>query len=458
MDRAELVRAVSDRLGEDQLVWFGTRGDDVEALSDIPQLRAAFSLIANYGGRSRVQGLSLEDLTGARPDLDTYEIDEDPVSTEGRAALIEFRRTLLRVLARPSAVLTYRPSAFLSAICFARRDRCRYLGLFKDHQSAFEHKPWVETSIARVGLPAIEWTYVADEEQLDTLRFLEEGPVMLRRSRTTGGVGLTLVEDPSRLKELWPKEPEGYVSVARFLPDAIPVNVGAVVWHDGVTVHPASVQLIGVDGCTARPFGFCGNDFAAAAGLGDSTLDQIERSVIAIGRWLQRFGFLGAFGVDFLVVDGVPRFTEINPRLQGSTHASCRLSVEQDESCLLIEHVASNLGMDAPRSRPLRSVARDSEPLSHLVVHWLGAPAHVDGADLVDRARRADPGLRADVIIRPDLLVATGATVARLTVGESITTDGFSIYGNLRASVDEWLEDIRPEGGGPLDRGVIRLT
>src|SRR5205085_8872812 len=128
--------------------------------------------------RSSVEGVALEDLTGQRVDLDTYDLDSEP----RRPEVMLLRQALLRALARPSVVFTYRPTMFLSAVCFARRDRCQYLGLFSGHQAAFEHKPWVESAVAELGVAHIPWTYIADDDQLDTVQLLAKGPVMLRRS------------------------------------------------------------------------------------------------------------------------------------------------------------------------------------------------------------------------------------------------------------------------------------
>lgn len=443
MDRGRLLSQIDERLGDLQLVWFGTRGDDVEPAADVAQLRAAFSIVAAYCGRSGVQSSALEDLSGVRPDLDTYEIDDEP-RTE---AMVSLRRSILRTLARPSAVFTYRPSTFVSAVCFARRDRCRYLGLFKDHQAAFEHKPWVETAVADIGLPHIDWTYIADDDQLETLRFLRDGPVILRRSRTTGGVGLIRVDDGSQLEALWPREDEAYVSVAPFITDGVPLNVGGVVWHDGITVHPASVQLIGVPGCTTRPFGYCGNDFGAVADLDRDVLRGVEQATLTIGRWLRSFGYLGAFGVDFLVSGGVPLFTEVNPRFQGSTHASCQISIEQGESCLLTEHLAAHMGLSAPRYRPLAEQAEQCGPFAHLVVHWLQEPAEIDPSPLVERALGGAATIRADVLTKPGLRTQTGATVARITTRERLTRTGFELLAPLREVVDAWTDRSRPNGG-----------
>lgn len=407
---------VAEALGRRELVWVGTRGEDALSVADLPQFAGSFSWISALGGSSSVESLALEDLTGRRVDLDTWDIDEE-LRTE---PVRELREAVLRTLSGPSAMFEYRPTAFASAIAFARQDRCRHLGLFTGLQSAFEHKPWVETSIASLGIPHIPWVYLADMDQLEARRFFDVGPVMLRRSRTTGGVGLVRVDDADDLAELWPEEAEAFVSVAPFIDSHVSLNVGAVVWADGVTVHPCSFQLIGTDGLTNRPFGYCGNDFAAVAHLDPAVLDQVEASTRGIGRWLGEFGFLGAFGVDFLVHEGVPLFTEINPRFQGSTHASSRLSLQNDESCLVLEHLAAFLGIPAPESPPLRSQPDRVDPLAHLVVHNLGADARIDPAPLVDVFASTGRLVAADVMTRPELVTSTDAAIGRFCVNARV--------------------------------------
>ena len=165
---------------------------------------------------------------------------------------------------------------------------------------------------------------------------------------------------------------EAFVSVAPFLSDAVPVNVGATAWHDGVTVHYPSVQLIGIPECVTRRFGYCGNDFGLAKDLDRAILDQIESATVTIGNWLRSYGYRGTFGVDFLVHDGVLLFTEINPRFQGSTHASCKLAIDAGESCLMLEHLAAIMGMPAPRQRPVAELASEAPPWR---TSWCTGPA-----------------------------------------------------------------------------------
>ena len=119
--------AAPGRLGRTcyrRLVWAGIRGDDAEPLADLPQFEASYTIINAYSKRLSVEGKAYEDLTGTRVDLETWDIDDHLDAS----ATATFRRLMLQALAAPSALLPYRPSSFLSAIWFARRDRCRHLG------------------------------------------------------------------------------------------------------------------------------------------------------------------------------------------------------------------------------------------------------------------------------------------------------------------------------------------
>lgn len=437
VERGPLLADVERRLGDRRLVWAGIRGDDIEPLADLSQLYASFSLAGNFSSRGGVQSVAYEDLTGIRVDPEIWDIDNYP----HEPATKEFRHGLLRALSSDGALLPYRPSEFLSAVHFARLDDdCLNLGLFGAQQSAFEHKPWVESAVRKLGLPRIPWTYVADEEQLKARDVSRHGSVVLRRSRTSGGQGFVHVESPDDLASAWPTVDEAFVSVSPFIGGGVPINVGATVWQDGnVTVHHPSVQLIGIESCVTREFGYCGNDFGRSRDLGDETVAQIEETTIAIGAWLHQHGYLGTFGVDFLEHDGTPLFTEVNPRFQGSTHASCRLSIEAGEACLMLEHVAALLGLPSPERRPLREIVSATPDFANVVVHWTGPSAQsVDAYELADRLREVDDSVRSDVITPDEVANDPGSAVARFTLRRQVTRSGFDLVEPLDEVISQW--------------------
>lgn len=420
--RRELVSSIGSALGTRNLIWFGTRGDDVDAIADLPNLTHSFSIIGRYETRASVDGTALEDLDHQRVDLDQYDIDTDL----GLEAVQELRRRILRATSSPSALFTYRPSTFLSSISFARVGRTEYLGLFKDFQAAFEHKPWVESSVAGLDIPRVAWTYVADEDQLDAIRLFDQGPVVLRPSRTSGGVGITRVEQDRQLAASWLRGSEAFVSIAPFVDGSIPLNIGAVVWDDGITLHHPSFQLIGVPSLTGRTFGYCGNDFGAVKELSRSSMDAIERSTLAVGEWLRGRSYRGAFGIDFLLKDDQPLFLEVNPRFQGSTHLSCQIAKMADEPCLMLDHLAAMLGLPCPKRQPLTVMARSAPDLSHVIMHYTGS-----SPDKVDSVTWAEPliGLPSfdhlDVLARDSHVVHPSAIVARVTLKQRVTRAGF---------------------------------
>lgn len=436
MNRDELLSAVSDLLGTRKLVWAGIRGEDIESIADLPQLSASFSIVGGYRRRSSIDGMALEDLMGRRVDLEVWDIDnyrhDEPV--------VEFRRSLLRALSQPSALLPYRPSRFLSAIWFARRDRCLHLGLFGAHQFAFEHKPWVETSVSALGVPTIPWVYIADEEQLLTVDILDKGPVMLRLSRTSGGEGIVKIDSAADLKMAWPDSEEAFVCVAPFLPNVLPINVGGTVWHDGVTVGYPSIQLVGIPDCVTRPFGYCGNDFGRARDLDPKVLDDIDAHTTKIGNWLRTMGYLGTFGVDYLLDErGDLYFTEINPRFQGSTVASGRIAVQTGMPCLLLEHLAATLGMPCPPIPPFKTRVREMPALAQLIVHWTGpAAAMIDPEPLHQLA--SSVGGSADVSTRPTLLTDRGGAATRITFWGPMTKTGFDLLEPFASTVGTWRQ------------------
>lgn len=430
MNRGQLLAQVSARLGNRQLVWAGLRGDDIEPIADLEQLQASFSIISRYSRRQSIESLAYEDLIGRRVDPEVWDIEEhlDDDATH------EFRQGLLRALANDSALLPYRPSNFLSSIWFARKDKALNLGMFGAHQSAFEHKPWVETAVAGLGVPHVPWYYIADEEQLTARSVIRSGPIMLRRSRTSGGEGMARLDDPTTLAEHWLHLPERFMSIAPYLSGALPVNVGATVWRNGVTVHRPSVQLIGISGIVTREFGYCGNDFGLMRDVDASIVDEIEHSTIKIGHWLRSHGYLGSFGVDFLIHEGHALFTEVNPRFQGSTHASSRISIEANEPCLVLEHVAAWLGIDAPDAEartPLRDVVADTPDFAHVVFHWTGDDAsRLDVREFSAGLRRAG-GVGIELLPDPELVIEPAAAVARWTTKQRVTATGYDVTDNI---------------------------
>ena len=407
MKRSALLAAVDRRLGARALVWCGLRAEDAEPLADVPQFAAAYGMIAAY--HHHMETWDIED-----------HLDDEPVH--------QFRMHLLRSLAGDSALLPYRSSNFLSSVWFSRIDNCLNLGRFGGLQAAFEHKPWIESVAAELGLAAVPWVYLADPDQISFVLEPFDSPMVVRRSRTSGGEGFAICWSVEDVHRAWPHQGDGLASVTPLLEDTVPINIGATVWNDGITLHHPSVQLIGIPECTDRPFGYVGNDFHAVGQLDSSTVSEIETATIAMGEWLGKQGYLGTFGVDFMVHEGQALFTEINPRFQGSTRASCEFDISSGESCLMLEHVAATLGICCPPAPRLRDLVSEAPRHATIVSHWNGKDGAIVSFDQAIRSiEQARDYVGCEVRLPTGVGIDSGGVVARISVGRSITQTGLDL-------------------------------
>ncbi|HVT60403.1 MAG TPA: ATP-grasp domain-containing protein [Thermoanaerobaculia bacterium] len=422
------VAEIERRLGRRRLVFFGTRGTDARPLLELAPFAEIFSQIAPLEAVS-IRETCLELIKQERVDLDRYSIDLD-----GSQAVHELRKDLLRALGQPAAVLPYRPCAVLASACFTRANLVHYLGLFHELQACFEHKPWMELQLAAAGVRVVPWSYFADEDLVLIEEAAASGPLVLRTNRSDGGAGLTLIEHPAQLARSWPSHPEGFLAAAPFLAPNVPLNVNACVFPDGqVSLHPASLQLIGLASCTNRRFGYCGNDFAKAAELDRGVLDQLEEATVAAGRWLGRQGYLGAFGVDAILYQDQVYLVEVNPRFQGSSALAARLARELDRPDLFLDHIAAFLDLPRPAPMPLHEMTRRQSALAHVVCHHLGSqPLHCAPVDPDHLA------VRCGLLPRPEVAVGSEAILFDALFRGKVTETG----GELLPQAKEQVLDV----------------
>lgn len=136
-----------------------------------------------------------------------------------------------------------------------------------------------------------------------------------------------------------------------------------------------SVQIVGTPGCTTRAEIYCGNDFSAAGRIAETVREEICTIMEKVGLFMGSQGFLGIFGMDFLLNGDEVLALEINPRFQGSTMLLSLLQADRGEIPLAVLHVMQFMGLmlDFPGKvlAQLRERYRDPYAGAHLIVHSL---------------------------------------------------------------------------------------
>jgi hypothetical protein len=408
-------------------VWVGTRGSDAKPLVSLTGSLHVYSAIDPFTTSDGKLGITLEQLQGRRPDLDLYDFDLDSSLANRR-----FWRSVSSAIREPSLVVPYRPSYRLSSVVDKRRDSVRYLGLSRSSHASFESKTWVERQLAACGIPTIPSLYVCHRHQSRIRELLKNGPVVIRENTSSGGTGVHLIQHESELSSLPAPVFTRPVAVSPYIRSAIPVNAAGCVFPDGqTTLHPPSVQLIGIPGCSERSFGYCGNDFGAVQELDQTQLRAFETIILRVGRWLRSNGYIGAFGVDGLVDGGTVILAEVNPRFQGSSRLSAEICDQLDVPNIHLDHMAAFLGLSPMPGLSLREFCSQQPSLAQLVCHrgqrsGSYGPSH-SPEPLSSGLSSRLPEL-VDLLPSTGIRVDVGAICCRLTVPRAVTSSGTSLF------------------------------
>ena len=432
MKRREFVEEVERRIGRRKFVWFGILGANARALTPIAQFAEAFSIIAPGDVPGAV---CIERLSGERVDTVGYQLRPDQSEVHR-----EFYRRLYASLSEPAVVVTHEASRFFSSVHFLRQQYVQHLGLFYERQVVFDHKPWVESELRKIGVNVVPWRYLSTHDRVALWSAMEEalreGPIVIRANRSGGGDGLSIVRQMEDLPSGLPdRTADGFLAVAPFFESGVPLNVNACAFPDGaISLHAPSLQLIGIPGSALSALAYCGNDFARIKELDAPVLQALEEMTVLAGRWLVSMGYVGAFGVDALVHEGRVFLTEVNPRFQGSSLLSAHLDRTLDRPDVFLAHVGAFLGVPAPEPWSLATLAREQPRAAHIVTR----NTRPEPVIRHEGEPRLPAGVEWWMLPDPGVAVHPRALMCRTIVWDAVTEDGW----RLRPDVAAWFAGL----------------
>lgn len=431
----ERTQQIRSKIGDRQLCWFGVRGIDALPLAGYGYLSHIYSQTAPVYDNLDVFEKSLETTMMHRVDLNTYDIDFDQ-----RHYAREFKRTVLFGNRHKIILVPYRPQEFLSSIYFTHGDLVNYFGLFHKFQRTFEHKPWVEKSLKEADISVIPWEYVRNIERDMVKEKIANGKkILIRPPYSSGGAGYAIIK---QIEDIYTNpvssSDDGFFSVAPFYENSIPININACIYRDGsVRAFLPSYQLIGIKESTTRPLGYCGNDFGAAKRLGEEIVNRVEDVTVQVGLWLAKKEYIGIFGADLLVVNNRVYLVEINPRFQGSTMLSSKLSNQVDDGDPYGEHLAAFIGLDAPSLPRLWERTKNLEDFSQLVLYnTLPRDISLNGHIAEHRSSEFKGLPHRHVTIAPE------GMICKKIYEHSITEDGYNLLPDVSSEVEKSLREL----------------
>ncbi len=145
------------------------------------------------------------------------------------------------------------------------------------------------------------------------------------------------------------KFPQTLVKIGKHIPDCFTVLNNCCLYDHRIFVSPPAIQISNISQLYSKPGVTCGRQWPVKF-LDQKQVAQIQWISQEVGRWMDKAGFRGFFGLDFLVekVSGKIYLSENNARLTASSSFYARLESGLGRIPLLIYHLASFLEKTIP--------------------------------------------------------------------------------------------------------------
>lgn len=177
-------------------------------------------------------------------------------------------------------------------------------------------------------------------------------PFVLQFSHGWAGKTTYFIQSEKQFQSLQKKFPQTKVKVTKYIKGFTVLN-NCCLFQQFVFVSPPAIQINGIDRLCTNPAVTCGRQWPAEF-LSRFQIEAIYDISQKIGKAMREGGYIGFFGIDFLVEEQTRKIyiSEINARLTASSSFYTRLEMGIGITPLIIYHMAGFLGLpvDLPRT------------------------------------------------------------------------------------------------------------
>lgn len=144
---------------------------------------------------------------------------------------------------------------------------------------------------------------------------IPEAEFVLQKIKSCGGDGTFHITSNSKIIEEVNTDINGDYILSPFI-NGISLNIHILIIDSDIILFPPSVQIV----CELHSqFLYFGADYLCYQSIGKCIQELINEQSKKIGLLLQKKGYRGVLGIDYLLHNGTLYFMELNPRFQAST-------------------------------------------------------------------------------------------------------------------------------------------
>lgn len=167
-------------------------------------------------------------------------------------------------------------------------------------------------------VPILQYKYYSGVEIISQNNLIQDiGDELVIQGETSNGGSNTFLLNKENASEINNTLNSSDVySVSKYDRNNIPMNIHCIISKDDIVLFPPSLQLILInDRISSR-----GADFIEYGKIKKNIQDRVTDYSLRICKQLQKIGYVGILGIDYIICKSELYFMEINPRFQSSTN------------------------------------------------------------------------------------------------------------------------------------------
>lgn len=223
-------------------------------------------------------------------------------------------------------------------------------GNSSDFNECYENKIYftrfLQKYFSDLGIPSLT-------DRLNKLSFAEliktySRPYVIQFGHGWAGKTSFFIENEKDFLNLSQKYPDTFVKVSKFIRGFTVLN-NCCIYQNKILVSPPAVQISAVKKLYPSPFVTCGRQWPAKF-ISEKQEEEINRISQQVGSVMQKNGYKGFFGLDFLTEESTGKIylSEINARLTASSAFFTKLELGCGKIPLILYHLASFLNLSLP--------------------------------------------------------------------------------------------------------------
>ena len=140
---------------------------------------------------------------------------------------------------------------------------------------------------------------------------------VIQKNKSSGGFGTYYLANNNHelLNELQTNFNELFI-ISPYIKNSIPININAIVYETDICLFSPSLQIVNNNNNRLL---YHGADYCTAQMLTDEIHKKIREYSTVILNLIQKLGYRGIIGIDFIIEGSTVYFQEINPRYQASS-------------------------------------------------------------------------------------------------------------------------------------------